>query len=101
MLARNKLEIATLRPCSVSRNFYTYLNFTREDGSWGLLEIFGVMCIKNKKGQSNLYEKKRKLTKVNKESNLGNGKVWTNRFKQITIPKVLPKTQFNLILLMN
>ena len=75
--------------------YLTYLNFTREDGSWGLLENFGVMSIKNKKGQSNLYEKKRKLTKVNKESNLGNGKVWTNRFKQIIIPKVLPKTQFN------
>ena len=75
--------------------YLAYLNFTREDGSLGLLENFGVMTIKNKKGQSNLYEKKRKLTKVNKESNLGNGKVWTNRFKQIIIPKVLPKTQFN------
>ena len=53
------------------------------------------MTIKNKKIQSNLYEKKRKLTKVNKESNLGNGKVWTNRFKKIIIPKILPKTQFN------
>jgi hypothetical protein len=37
--------------------YLSYLNFTREDGSWGLLENFGVMCIKNKKGQSNLYEK--------------------------------------------
>ena len=53
------------------------------------------MTIKNKKIQSNSYEKKRKLTKVNKESNLGNGKVWTNRFKKIIIPKILPKTQFN------
>ena len=53
------------------------------------------MTIKNKKVQSNLYEKKRKLTKVNKESNLGLGKVWTNRLKKYIIPKVLPKTQFN------
>ena len=60
----------------------------------GLIENFGVMTIKNKKNQSDLYEKKRKLTKVNKESNL-HGKVWTNRFKQIIIPKVLPETQFN------
>ena len=75
--------------------YLKFLNFTREDGSFGLLDNFGVMTIKNKKVQSNLYEKKRKLTKVNKESNLGNGKVWTNRFKKYIIPKVLPKTQFN------
>ena len=29
--------------------FLKYLNFTREDGSLGLLENFGVMTIKNKK----------------------------------------------------
>ena len=75
--------------------YLKYLNFTREDGSMGLIENFGVMTIKNKKMQSNLYEKKRKLTKVNKESNLGNGKVWTNRFKNLILPKILPKTQFN------
>ena len=75
--------------------YLKFLNYTREVGSWGLLENVGIMTIKNKKTQSNLYEKKRKLTKINKESNLGNGKVWTNRFKQIIIPKVLPKTQFN------
>ena len=75
--------------------YLKYLNFTREAGSMGLLENSGIMTIKNKKMQSNLYEKKRKLTKVNKESNLGNGKVWTNRFKNLIIPKILPKTQFN------
>ena len=32
---------------------------------------------------------------MNKESNLGNGKVWTNRLKHVVIPKVLPKVQFN------
>ena len=74
--------------------FLKYLNSIREDGSLNLLENVGIMTIKNKKTQSNLYEKKRKLTKVNKESNL-NAKVWTNRFKQIIIPKVLPKSQFN------
>ena len=74
--------------------YLSFLNFTRNDGSMGLIENFGVMTIKNKKNQSDLYEKKRKLTKVNKESNL-HGKVWTNRFKQIIIPKVLPETQFN------
>ena len=75
--------------------YLKFLNFTRNYGSWGLLENCGIMTIINKKTQSNLYEKKRKLTKVNKESNLGNGKVWTNRLKQVVIPKVLPKVQFN------
>ena len=74
--------------------FLKYLNHIRVDGSLNLVENIGVMTIKNKKTQSILYEKKRKLTKVNKESNLSS-KIWTNRFKQIIIPKVLPKSQFN------
>ena len=71
-----------------------FLNFTRERGDCGLLENMGVMTVKNKKIQSIEYDKKRKLTKVNKDINLGNGKVWTNRLKKIIIPKVLPKNQF-------
>ena len=51
--------------------------------------------VKNKKAQSLDYNKKRKLTKLNKDTNLGLGKVWSNRFKNIVIPKILPKTQFN------
>ena len=76
------------------RLYIEYLNFKRDDGSLDLVENIGIMTIKNKKTQSTLYEKKRKLTKVNKESNL-NSKVWTNRFKNIIITKILPKTQFN------
>ena len=53
------------------------------------------MTVENKKVQSIEYAKKRKLTKINKDTNLGNGKVWTNRFKRLIIPKILPKTQFN------
>ena len=53
------------------------------------------MVVKNKSTQSNEYENKRKLTKINKDSNVGNGKVWTNRMKRILLPKILPKTQFN------
>ena len=75
--------------------FLNYLNFTRDSGTFGLVENYGLMVVKNKKCQSNLYEKKRKLTKINKDSNLGNGKVWTNRLKKIIIPKVLPQNQFN------
>ena len=74
--------------------YLKYLNYIQADGSLNLLENVGIMTVKNKKTQSNLYEKKRKLTKVNKECNL-NAKVWTNRFKEIIIPKVLPKSQFN------
>ena len=61
----------------------------------GQIGNLGIMVVKNKSTQSNEYEKKRKLTKINKDSNVGNGKVWTNRMKRILLPKILPKTQFN------
>ena len=54
------------------------------------------MRVKNKKTHSIEYDnKKRKLPKLNKDTNLGSGKVWTNRLKKIVIPKILTKTQFN------
>ena len=53
------------------------------------------MVVKNKKAQSIDYEKKRKLTKINKDSNVGNGKIWSNRLKTIILPKILPSNQFN------
>ena len=59
------------------------------------IDNLGIMMIKNKKSQSIDYNKKRKLTKLNKDTNLGLGKVWANRFKSIIIPKILPKNQFN------
>ena len=58
-------------------------------------ENIGVMVIKDKKSKSIDYEKKRKLTKINKDTNLGNSKVWSNRLKNIVLPKILPKTQYN------
>ena len=60
-----------------------------------MVENVGIMTVKNKKLQSIGYNKKRKLTKLNKDTNLGHGKVWSNRFKDIIISKVLPNTQFN------
>ena len=76
--------------------YIDYLNYTREIGGCGSnISNTGVMVVKNKKSQSIEYEKKRKLTKLNKDTNLGNGKVWTNRMKDIILPKILPKTQFN------
>ena len=38
--------------------------------------------MKNKKSQSIKYEKKRKLTKLNKDTNLGKGKVLINKIKE-------------------
>ena len=61
----------------------------------GKIRNIGIMVVKNKNAQSNEYEKKRKLTKINKDSNVGNGKVWTNRMKKIILPRILPRTQFN------
>ena len=75
--------------------YVNFLNFTRNSNSNGLINNSGIMIIKNKKGNSSDYNKKRKLTKLNKDTNLGHGKIWTNRLKAIILPKVLPKTQFN------
>ena len=75
--------------------YLNFLNYTRKNGSSGLAENCGVMTVKNKKVQSIEYTKKRKLTKLNKDTNLGNGKVWVNRLKKIILPKILPRNQFN------
>ena len=37
--------------------YLDFLNFTRENGSSGLVENFGIMTVKNKKVQSDEYEK--------------------------------------------
>ena len=74
--------------------YLSFLNFTRSSKSTGLVNNVVIMTIKNKKAHSLEYSKKRKLTKLNKDTNLGNGKVWSNRFKEIIIPKILPRTQF-------
>ena len=75
--------------------YLKFLNFTRDYKSYGVMENLGIMTVKNKKAQSNDYEKKRKLTKLNKDISMGNGKVWVNRLKNLIIPKILPKNQFN------
>ena len=74
--------------------YMKYLNFTRFSDKYKGKNNTGVMVIKNKKSQSIDYEKKRKLTKINKDSNIGNGKVWSNRLKKIVLSKILPKNQF-------
>ena len=51
--------------------YIKYLNYTRRVGSMGQIRNLGIMVIKNKNKQSNEYEKKRKFTKINKDSNVG------------------------------
>ena len=75
--------------------YLKFLNYTREIKEMGYENNIGVMVVKNKNAQSIEYDKKRKLTKINKDSNMGHGKVWTNRMKKIVLPKILPKCQFN------
>ena len=75
--------------------YLNFLNYTREIKEMGYEKNTGVMVVKNKNVQSIEYDKKRKLTKINKDSNMGHGKVWTNRMKKIILPKILPKFQFN------
>ena len=80
---------------SYRRLYITFLNRTRFEGNLGYVNNLGIMVVKNKTSQSIEYDKKRKLTKVNKDLNMGHGKVWTNRMKEVVLPKILPKTQFN------
>ena len=75
--------------------YLLFLNNSRREKNLGCSQNLGMMVVKNKKSQSIHYDKKRKLTKVNKDLNLGHGKVWTNRMRDIVLPKILPKTQFN------
>ena len=75
--------------------YIKYLNFSRFSLNFENKNNVGVMVVKNKKSQSIDYDKKRKLMKINKDSNVGNGKVWSNRMKKIILPKILPRNQFN------
>ena len=65
--------------------YIKYLNYTRFSDRYDPSRNRGVMVVLNKKSQSIEYEKKRKLTKVNKDSNVGNGKAWVNRMKKIIL----------------
>merc|ERR1719402_852489 len=71
-----------------------HINWTRVNKCMGPDKNVGVMKILNKKKLTDEYEGKRKLTLVNKDLNFI-GKVWTNRFTEKILTKVLPKTQYN------
>lgn len=72
--------------------FLQFLNHAKEHG-FGCIENSGTMILINKKGPTFDYNKKRKLTIINKDSNLC-GKVWVNRFKNILADKIIPSNQF-------
>ena len=74
--------------------FVKMVNWTRKENSLGCLENLGVMKIINKKRFSEEYDGKRKLTVINKDISFI-GKIWTNRFRENVLTKILPKTQYN------
>ena len=72
--------------------FLQFLNFVKVQG-FGCMENNGTMILINKKGPTFDYNKKRKLTIINKDSNLC-GKVWVNRFKNFLVDKIIPSNQY-------
>ena len=74
--------------------FIKMIDWTRDHKSLGCLSNSGVMVIINKKKFTENYDGKRKLTKVNKDINFI-GKLWSNRFRDVVLPKALPKCQYN------
>lgn len=74
--------------------YLDFVNFVKDNGSFGHVGNLGIMILKNKKGNSIGYQAKRKITKLNKDSNLGLGKVWVNRFMAVLSDRVIPETQF-------
>ena len=74
--------------------FIKMINWTRDHRSLGCLQNSGVMVIIDKKRFTENYDGKRKLTKINKDINFI-GKLWSNRFRDVVLPKALPKCQYN------
>ena len=76
------------------RKFYlNYLNYIKNTGDFGMNQNLGLMVLKNKKGNSHEFGKKRKLTKMNKDINLL-GKIWSNRCKMYIMDEIIPENQF-------
>ena len=73
--------------------YINYLNWIKEYGEYGMNKNVSVMVLKNKKQNSIDYSQKRKLTKMNKEINLL-GKIWSNRCRDILLPKIIHKNQY-------
>ena len=74
--------------------YLEFCNFVKEKGNFGVARNCGVMVLKDKKGFSIDYNQKRKITKINKDANLGLGRVWVSRFMSVLADSVIPKSQF-------
>ena len=74
--------------------YLEFCNFVKEKGNFGSVTNLGIMVLKDKKGPSMEYQSKRKITKVNKDANLGLGKVWVKRFMSVLADSVIPKSQY-------
>ena len=79
---------------SFSQCMVNMLDHIRHFKNIGALENKGIMKLLNKKLPSDEYNKKRKLTMVNKSENSLSGMVWTKRLKYYILPKVLPNFQY-------
>ena len=82
--------------CSHSKGVKIFLraaNKAKNQGEWGGMECVVNMILLNKKKATNIFSGKRKISKFNKDVNLI-GKIWSERFMSIVLPKTLPKTQF-------
>ena len=73
--------------------YLAFLNYIKDVGDFADMSNIGLMVLKNKKGKSIDYSKKRKLTKINKDLNLL-GKVWSNRCKLFIMDEIIPRNQF-------
>ena len=73
--------------------YMAFINYIKISGNFGRIENVGLMVLKNKKGNSIEYDKKRKITKLNKDINLL-GKVWSNRCRDVILDKIIPGSQF-------
>ena len=74
--------------------YMNFINHVKDSGDFGRVQNIGLMVIKNKKGNSIEYSKKRKITKVNKDVNIL-GKCWSNRLRDKIMPKIIPDSQYN------
>ena len=74
--------------------YMNFINHVKDTGDFGQVQNIGLMVIKNKKGNSIEYSKKRKITKVNKDVNIL-GKCWSNRLRDKIMPKIIPDSQYN------
>ena len=88
-ILKRLIEIPSFLKCMIKM-----LDHIRVNKNMGSLENMGIMKLLNKKLPSSEYNKKRKLTMVNKAENSLSGMIWTKRLKKWILPNVLPSFQY-------